>query len=150
MKPIMTTMVLLLTVTIWTLSCNKGDKNSSEIIICPANGNPLGPTITNLQGSWQLAATKISPGGYITEWTPVNYYETIEWKDATTFIDKDKSTKEYQLTTLPGDTLAMMKYYTKGETDTATVYVAVFDSVVVINGLCTEQCSWKYIRSYNK
>ncbi|MBP1651183.1 MAG: hypothetical protein H6Q26_1340 [Bacteroidetes bacterium] len=75
-------------------------------------------------------------------------YET--YNDDHVVVTDCNSTSPLMQEKQPGDTLAMMKYYTREKTDTAIVDIAVFDSVVVVNGLCTEQCSWKYNRTYNK
>jgi hypothetical protein len=140
MKPILTA-ALLLTGTLFALSCSKDNKKETD-------GKQLTPTVANLHGDWQLYATKIGNGSPATEWTKATSKEVIMWTDSTTFYDPQGKKKDFYLTTPPGEDYGILKYYTPGGTDTVTMTVSVFENAVILGGTtCIEGCAYKYRRS---
>lgn len=142
MKPIFTA-ALLLTGTLFALSCSKDTKQEKP------DGKQLPVTVANLRGDWKLYATKVGIGSAATEWTKVaGSKEVIMWTDSTTFYDPQGNRKGYYLATTPGNNYATMKYYTPGGTDTVTMHISVFENAVILSGTtCIEGCAYKYRRA---
>lgn len=105
--------------------------------------------IKDIVGSWQLQATKISPGGPVSEWTTVNNGPIYTFKSDYTFtLDKALNCNDNTLVgtfELKAGKL-FLETFCNGSAYTP-VYFIEFDfgkAIMQYDG-CIEECSYRYV-----
>lgn len=99
----------------------------------------------DLVGTWQLEATRISPGGAVTEWTSVENGEIYE------FYSDGSYEKRIPEVTFIGTYVfeenEILRLQSDTESDEISFYTSIIGNRMILGFIgCIEECSYRYKR----